>query len=191
MKRYKAEAQKKTRLNAERRQREAQKREIEAQNRKHLAGLRVIQKNLVYVVGLNPRIKEEDLLQTLRGEQYFGQYGKIVKIVVNKRTAQDPGSTYHDNGKHSGGMGVYVTFARKQDAATCIAAVDGSVNGDRMLRFVSIRLLKDGVLLIEGLTGQHTGQPNTVLLTCEMKLVPIRTVCFFMNLERKRNPLVD
>ncbi|KAF8448568.1 RING/Ubox like zinc-binding domain-containing protein [Terfezia claveryi] len=132
---YKAEAQKKTRLNAERRQREAQKREIEAQNRKHLAGLRVIQKNLVYVVGLNPRIKEEDLLQTLRGEQYFGQYGKIVKIVVNKRTAQDPAmASYNDSGKNSGGMGVYVTFARKQDAETCIAAVDGSVNGDRVLR---------------------------------------------------------
>ena len=132
--RYKAEAQKKTRLNAERRQREAQKREMEAANRKHLAGLRVIQKNLVYVVGLNPRIKEEDLLQTLRGEQYFGQYGKIVKIVVNKRTAPDSATGYE--GKNGGGMGVYVTFARKQDAATCIAAVDGSVNGDRVLRFV-------------------------------------------------------
>lgn len=139
--RYKAEAQKKTRLNAERRQREAQKREAEAQNRKHLAGLRVIQKNLVYVVGLNPRIKEEDLLQTLRGEQYFGQYGKIIKIVVNKRTAQDQPVAGYDgkdgkDGKNIGGMGVYVTFARKQDAATCIAAVDGSVNGDRVLRFV-------------------------------------------------------
>ena len=31
-------------------------------------------------------------------------------------------------------IGVYVTFARKQDAATCIAAVDGSQNGDRVLR---------------------------------------------------------
>ena len=93
------------------------------------------------MVGLNPRIKEEDLLQTLRGEQYFGQYGKIVKIVVNKRTAQDPAVGGYANqntgydGKNSGGMGVYVTFARKQDAATCIAAVDGSVNGDRVLRF--------------------------------------------------------
>ena len=76
-------------------------------------------------------------MQTLRGEQYFGQYGKIVKIVVNKRTAQDPAmASYNDGGKNSGGMGVYVTFARKQDAATCIAAVDGSVNGDRVLRFV-------------------------------------------------------
>lgn len=107
-----------------------QKREVEAQNRKHLAGLRVVQKNLVYVTGLNPRIKEEDLLQTLRGTQYFGQYGKIVKIVVNKRTG-DPYNGPHDKGT---GMGVYVTFQRKEDAASCIQAVDGSKNGDRTLR---------------------------------------------------------
>ena len=81
--------QKQARKKAEIRQKEAQKREVESLNRKHLSGLRVVQKNLVYVVGLNPRIREEDLLQTLRGEQYFGQYGKIVKIVVSK--ARDGG----------------------------------------------------------------------------------------------------
>ena len=88
-----------------------------------------MQKNLVYVVGLNPKIREEDLLQTLRGDQYFGQYGKIIKIVVSK--AKDG-----LGGNQS--IGVYVTFARKQDAASCIAAVDGSQNGDRVLRFVYI-----------------------------------------------------
>lgn len=86
----------------------------------------MVQKNLVYVVGLNPRIREEDLLQTLRGDQYFGQYGKILKIVVSKQK---------ENANHQG-IGVYVTFARKEDAANCIAAVDGSQNGDRMLRYV-------------------------------------------------------
>jgi CCR4-NOT transcription complex subunit 4 len=94
-----------------------------------LAGLRVVQKNLVYVTGLSPGIKEEELLETLRGETYFGQYGKIAKIVVNKRTAHDPYS-----GDKAGGIGVYVTYHRKQDAAMCIAAVDGSQNGDRVLR---------------------------------------------------------
>ena len=94
-------------------------------NRKHLAGLRVVQKNLVYIVGLNPGTREEDLLKTLRGDQYFGQYGKIIKIVVSK-------GKEGTNGNHS--MGVYVTFARKEDAAKCIAAVDGSQNGDRVLK---------------------------------------------------------
>lgn len=105
---------------------EAEKREIEASSRKNLAGVRVVQKNLVYVIGLNPTIRDESqLLQTLRGKEYFGQYGDIEKIVVSKAK---PGGNPHQ------GIGVYVTFSRKADAATCIAAVDGSGNGDRVLR---------------------------------------------------------
>lgn len=107
------------------RQKESERKQVESLNRKHLAGLRVVQKNLVYVVGLNPKSREEDLLQTLRGDQYFGQYGKIVKIVVSKAK---------ENASGNSSIGVYVTFARKQDAASCIAAVDGSQNGDRTLR---------------------------------------------------------
>ncbi|KAL9604651.1 MAG: hypothetical protein Q9219_000371 [cf. Caloplaca sp. 3 TL-2023] len=107
------------------RQKESERKQVESLNRKHLAGLRVVQKNLVYVVGLNPKSREEDLLQTLRGDQYFGQYGKIIKIVVSKAK---------ENASGTSSIGVYVTFARKQDAASCIAAVDGSQNGDRTLR---------------------------------------------------------
>jgi len=133
--RLKAEDSKKKRLANEKRKHEAQKREIEAQNRKHLSGLRVIQRNLVYVTGLNPRIREEELLATLRGDQYFGQYGRILKIVVNKRTAQgSPGQVHHSPPQDSQGLGVYVTFSNKSEAEKCIAAVDGSENGDRTLR---------------------------------------------------------
>jgi CCR4-NOT transcription complex subunit 4 len=35
-------------------------------------------------------------------------------------------------------VGVYVTFARKEDAEKCINAVDGSQNGERTLRYVNI-----------------------------------------------------
>lgn len=123
--RFKADVALQARKKAAARQKEAEKRQVETLNKRHLAGLRVVQKNLVYVVGLNPKIREEDLLQTLRGEQYFGQYGKILKIVVSK-------AKEGTNGNQS--IGVYVTFARKQDAASCIAAVDQSQNGDRVLR---------------------------------------------------------
>ena len=109
------------------RQKESERRQVESLNRKHLSGIRVVQKNLVYVVGLNPKSREEDLLQTLRGDQYFGQYGKIIKIVVSKAKVNAGGNS---------SIGVYVTFARKEDAASCIAAVDGSQNGDRTLRYV-------------------------------------------------------
>ncbi|KAF2766622.1 hypothetical protein EJ03DRAFT_329882 [Teratosphaeria nubilosa] len=105
-------------------QKEKQKAEADHLSRKHLAGLRVVQKNLVYVTGLSPSSQEDQLLQTLRGDQYFGQYGKIIKIVVSK--AKDPSNPQS--------VGVYVTYERKEDAASCIAAVNGSKNGDRVLR---------------------------------------------------------
>jgi len=124
---FKANIQKNAKKKAEQRQKEAQKREVESLNRKHLSGLRVVQKNLVYVVGLQPSIREEEILQTLRGDKYFGQYGKIIKIVVSKAKQGDIGPS-------GSSLGVYVTFAKKEDAARCIAAVNGSQNGDRVLR---------------------------------------------------------
>ncbi|RKF61628.1 putative rna recognition domain-containing protein [Erysiphe neolycopersici] len=124
---FKANVQKNAKKKQEQRQKEAQKREVESMNRKHLSGLRVVQKNLVYVVGISSAIPEQEILSTLRGEKYFGQYGKIVKIVVSNKKQGDPST-----GGQS--LGVYVTFARKEDAARCIAAVNGSQNGDRVLR---------------------------------------------------------
>lgn len=108
----------------EKKQKERERKETEQSSRKHLAGMRVIQKNLVYVIGLNPNIPTDELHETLRGDQFFGQYGKIQKIVINKR----------NNANGIPGLGVYVTFARKEDAAKCIAAVDGSINEGKYLR---------------------------------------------------------
>ncbi|CZT45825.1 related to MOT2-transcriptional repressor [Rhynchosporium secalis] len=124
---FKANVQKNAKKKQEQRQKEAQKREVESLNRKHLSGLRVVQKNLVYVVGLSPNIAEKEILETLRGDKYFGQYGKIIKIVVSNK--KDSGISGQPQS-----LGVYVTFARKEDAARCIAAVNGSQNGDRVLR---------------------------------------------------------
>lgn len=87
------------------------------------------------MIGLVPSIKDENvLLQTLRGPEYFGQYGEIEKIVVSKAK---PGAVNQ-------GVGVYVTYATKEAAATCINTVDGSMNGDRVLRQVlTISLLSN------------------------------------------------
>ena len=127
MAKHKQQIAQKAKKNAQIRQKEAQKAEADSLSRKHLAGLRVVQKNLVYVTGLTPTIREDRLLDTLRGADYFGQYGKIIKIVVSKA---------RENAQHQQSVGVYVTFARKEDAAACIAAVDGSQNGERTLRYV-------------------------------------------------------
>ena len=111
------------------RKKESEQRQVETLNRKNLAGIRVVQKNLVYVVGLSQKSSEEEFLRTLRGPQYFGQYGKITKIVVSKAKE---GQNNPNNNNNS--IGVYVTFESKEDAAKCIAAVDGSQNAERTLR---------------------------------------------------------
>ena len=43
--------------------------------RTKLANTRVVQRNLVYIIGLSPSIAEETVL---RSDKFFGQYGKIV-----------------------------------------------------------------------------------------------------------------
>ncbi|OTB09597.1 hypothetical protein M426DRAFT_50486 [Hypoxylon sp. CI-4A] len=109
----------------EQRQKEVQKREAEKESRKNLQGVRVVQKNLVYVTGLTPTVREDELLKTLRKPEFFGQYGNIQKISISNRKSADgqPQS-----------LGIYVTFERKEDAARCIQAVHGSQNGDRVLK---------------------------------------------------------
>ncbi|GAO51503.1 hypothetical protein G7K_5602-t1 [Saitoella complicata NRRL Y-17804] len=137
---YKTDQNRLRRVQNEKKLKEKERREMEAASRKHLANMRVVQKNLVYVTGLSPKIANEELLQTLRGPDYFGQYGKISKIVINKKnpTAMSPAASAvaHASGQigPSGTLGVYITYATKEAAARAIAAVDGSVNDGRILR---------------------------------------------------------
>lgn len=76
-----------------------------------LAGLRVLQRCLVYIVGLSPSISEEDLLVKPR---FLGQYGSIKKCVVNKNSG-------YKHGAMGFSYGVYVTFEREEEASGCIA----------------------------------------------------------------------
>ena len=127
--RQKADIALQARKKAMARKKESEQRQVETLNRKNLAGIRVVQKNLVYVVGLSQKSSEEEFLRTLRGPQYFGQYGRITKIVVSKAKE---GHNNANNNNNS--IGVYVTFENREDASKCIAAVDGSQNAERTLR---------------------------------------------------------
>jgi CCR4-NOT transcription complex subunit 4 len=49
-----------------------------------LAEARIITKNLVYVIWLSSKIANKDILLS---NEYFGQYGTIIKTVVNKNKA--------------------------------------------------------------------------------------------------------
>ncbi|OMJ28907.1 General negative regulator of transcription subunit 4 [Smittium culicis] len=111
---------------AEKKAKEREKRELELGNKKHLANVRVIQRNLAYVVGLPPHLATEEIL---KGSDYFGQFGKINKIVINKK--QVPTNKGFDSITT---VGAYVTFASKDDTAKAIQTVDGSSIEGRMLR---------------------------------------------------------
>lgn len=91
-------------------------------DRQHLSELRVIQRNLVYVIGVSMKIAEERIL---REPQYFGQFGKITKIVVNKKA--------YGHGANSSAS-AYITYTNDEDAKRAMDAVDGSVFDGRVLR---------------------------------------------------------
>lgn len=131
---YRLQQLKREKKERDRKQREKEKKELELANKKHLAGLRVVQKNLVYVTGLNPPCSPDDLHLVLRLDKYFGQYGKITKIVINKK-APNPGQQGNHQHQHqNSGLVVYVTFSRKEDALRCINELDGLLCDGRVLR---------------------------------------------------------
>jgi CCR4-NOT transcription complex subunit 4 len=87
--------------------------------------VRVVQKNLVYITGLAPTVREDELMRTLRKPEFFGQYGNIQKISISNRKSSD--------GQYQS-LGIYVTFEKAEEATRCIQAVHGSQNGDRYLK---------------------------------------------------------
>lgn len=118
-----------------------------------MINVRVVQRNVVYVIGLGSRFAKEEvrnsinfydffltdehlmifyflyqLISTLRSNEYFGQYGKISKILLVKRTPP---------GGRAPVVGLYITYYRREDAARAITAVDGSPSpggGREMMR---------------------------------------------------------
>jgi hypothetical protein len=51
-------------------------------DRSVLQNVRVMQRNLVYVIGLPPSIAKDDIL---RRREHFGRFGRIVKVAVNRK----------------------------------------------------------------------------------------------------------
>ena len=81
---------------------------------------RVIQRDLVYVIGIPMDIATEEILSRY---EYFGQYGPIKKIVVNN-------TTVHANASQVPTVGAYITFVDIKDAEECLYALEGfSING--------------------------------------------------------------
>lgn len=87
-----------------------------------MQNVRVVQRNLVYAVGLAMEICHEE---TLMGVSYFGAFGKMVRQMSVNR-AGPYGSSVAKNGPTGS---VYITFKRPEDAKRCIEVVNGAVWG--------------------------------------------------------------
>ncbi|KAG2218691.1 hypothetical protein INT45_003958 [Circinella minor] len=108
------------RLKKEKKEKERQHKDMKDSNRRHLSNVRVVQKNLVYVLGLSSKYASME-------HEFFKKYGKIAKLVVSKR------STTQQSGNQSS-VGIYVTYCRKEDAADAIEGINGSTCEGRSLR---------------------------------------------------------
>ncbi|XP_039163744.1 uncharacterized protein LOC104432833 isoform X2 [Eucalyptus grandis] len=96
-----------------------------SEGRKQLGSVRVIQRNLVYIVGLPLNLADEDILQR---REYFSQYGKVLKVSMSQ-TATGAIQQFPNNT-----CSVYITFSKEEEAVRCIQSVHGYVLDGRPLR---------------------------------------------------------
>ncbi|KAJ7491261.1 hypothetical protein FB451DRAFT_1080182 [Mycena latifolia] len=141
------------RLTQQKKQRERERKELDTLGRRHLANVRVVQRNVVYVVGIGPRFAKEELIPTLRSNEYFGQYGKITKILLVKRTPSGGGAPV---------VGLYITYHRREDAARAISAVDGTASpgGGRDIMRASHGTTKYCMAFLRGVSCSDHGCMN-------------------------------
>ncbi|XVF20181.1 hypothetical protein REPUB_Repub11eG0175900 [Reevesia pubescens] len=112
-------------INFERKMKSQKAKPKPSEGRKQLSSVRVIQRNLVYIVGLPLFLADEDHLQ---GREYFGQYGKVLKVSMSRTAAgviqQFPNNT----------CSVYITYSKEEEAIRCIQSVHGFVLDGRPLK---------------------------------------------------------
>ncbi|XP_048628155.1 uncharacterized protein LOC106419711 isoform X2 [Brassica napus] len=93
--------------------------------RKQLTSVRVIQRNLVYIVGLPLNLADEDLLYH---KEYFGQYGKVLKVSMSRTSSGAIQLFPNDT------CSVYITYAKEEEAVRCIQAVHGFILDGKSLK---------------------------------------------------------
>ncbi|XWS71772.1 hypothetical protein CRYUN_Cryun03dG0167400 [Craigia yunnanensis] len=112
-------------VNLERKMKSQKAKTKSSEGRKQLSSVRVIQRNLVYIVGLPLNLADEDLLQQ---REYFGQYGKVLKVSMSRTAAgviqQFPNNT----------CSVYITYSKEEEAIRCIQSVHEFVLEGRPLK---------------------------------------------------------
>lgn len=104
--------------------------------------MRVMQRNLVYIIGIPQKYAEEEIL---RKQEFFGQFGTIKKVIINKRNfifesyklqefKDATRDTKSDSRLNESTASAYITFSNDFEAKWCIQEVDESALDGRILR---------------------------------------------------------
>ncbi|GAA6040659.1 hypothetical protein JCM8097_008091 [Rhodosporidiobolus ruineniae] len=112
------------RLQAAKKLRDKRKKDAELamQNK---ASVRVRLRTQVHITGLTTKTANEDTLNQLKGADHFGQYGKVLKLFMSKRSPAQPQPGVAAS--HYQPVNVYVNYRTPAEASHCIAATDGTV----------------------------------------------------------------
>jgi hypothetical protein len=118
------------RLNAERKRKYAKQKSVGKvgdylADRAHLRDAKVTQRQLVYATGILPKFASEELL---KGEQFFGQFGKIIKLAISRRPPATSGGKTGENQ-----IAVHVTYASHRDAFRAVQYIENSICEGRTL----------------------------------------------------------
>lgn len=87
--------------------------------------VRVIKRNLVYVIGLDPKIANKE---TLLKDEYLGQYGKITKLIVNVNKA------YTVNTSSGPTYSAYINYSSDKEAAIAILSIDSTLYNGKIMK---------------------------------------------------------
>ena len=88
----------------------------------YFSKIRIIQKNLIHVQGLPKSLADVDILKS---NEYFGQYGLILKILVAQKTNPDNNKKLYS---------AYITYSNEIEAASAILCVDSLLIETKIIR---------------------------------------------------------
>ena len=87
-----------------------------------LSKIRIIKKNLVHVHGFPPSLANTEKLSQI---EYFGQYGKIQKILLSSKINSETNKKT---------FSVYITYSNEKEASYAILAVDSLLIEGKLIR---------------------------------------------------------
>ena len=98
------------------------KTELKKNQPEHPKQLRILKKNLIHIQGLP---KMFAIINLLKSEEYFGQYGTIEKFIIKYKIGQD-------NNKKA--YSAYVTYSNELEAALAILCLDSLLIQGKIIR---------------------------------------------------------